>query len=477
MLRRLPTCVLLGVLVVGAAFYVWFGVRAVAFPYSLDYGEGPLLDQAVRLAHGFGIYRVPAGAAPWTVSNYPPLYPGVEAALSVVFGPGYWYGRLASLASVVAAAYFAGSIVRMIIEDRIAGLVTALFVLAVPFTGYWAALARIDSLALALSLGGLWCVVRWPTRRLGLVLAVIAFTAAVFTRQTAALAAPLAAFVWLLRIRIGRAFLLAAGVGAAVVALGAGLNLWTRGAFWFDVVTANVNAYDWGTVASYGGYLVTHLPVLLAAALAAIVVSLALRVRGTRLLVAYLLGSFAVGLTSGKVGSNVNYLMEFGVALSIAAGMLLGCVRPWPRWRLVTVVLLTVQAAILLVPSQWHQMAELRMSTSTANAELLDIVKAADGPVLADEDMGLLPLAGRPIEFQPFELTQLAAAGSWDQQPVVDAIYAQRYAVILVFSFPDFAVEQERWTPEMLGAIAAAYEPATEVDTAYGKTVVYRPIR
>jgi hypothetical protein len=338
-------------------------------------------------------------------------------------------------------------------------------------------LARIDSLALALSLAGLWCVVRWPARRLGLLLAVIALTAAVFTRQTAALAAPLAAFVWLLRIRIGRAFLLAAGVAAAVAVLGLGLNLWTRGAFWFDVVTANVNAYNWDTVAFYAGYLVMHLPVLLAAGPVAVLVGLLLRVRGTRLLVAYLLCSFAVGLTAGKVGSNLNYLMEFGVALSMAAGMLLGCLRVWPRWRLLAMVLLTVQAAVLLVPSQWHQLAELRMGTRAANAELLDIVQAAGGPVLADEDMGLLPLAGRPIEFQPFELTQLAAAGSWDQQPVVDAIYGHQFAVILVFSFPDFGVEQERWTPEMLGAIVATYEPAAELDTAYGKTVVYRPIQ
>ena len=30
---------------------------SVAYPYSLDYGEAPLIDQAVRLSRGENIYR------------------------------------------------------------------------------------------------------------------------------------------------------------------------------------------------------------------------------------------------------------------------------------------------------------------------------------------------------------------------------------------------------------------------------------
>ena len=107
------TLVLIALVTLGlpAAYVLWLGLRSVAFPYPLDYGEGPLLDQALRLAHGQNIYRIPGADPPWTISNYPPLYPLIESAASRVFGPAYWYGRAVSLLSAVGAAAVAGLIV------------------------------------------------------------------------------------------------------------------------------------------------------------------------------------------------------------------------------------------------------------------------------------------------------------------------------------------------------------------------------
>ena len=47
---------------------------AVSYRYSLDYGEAPLVDQAMRLASGQNIYRADISTPPYTISNYPPLY-------------------------------------------------------------------------------------------------------------------------------------------------------------------------------------------------------------------------------------------------------------------------------------------------------------------------------------------------------------------------------------------------------------------
>src|SRR3712207_132485 len=99
--RRLPVLLALATLALPAAYAVWFGVRAVGYRYSLDYGEGPLLNQALRFARGQGIYAIPGKEPPWTISNYPPLYPLLESAAAWVFGPAYWYGRLISLVSAL----------------------------------------------------------------------------------------------------------------------------------------------------------------------------------------------------------------------------------------------------------------------------------------------------------------------------------------------------------------------------------------
>jgi len=91
--------------------------------------------------------------------------------------------------------------------------------------------------------------------------------------------------------------------------------------------------------------------------------------------------------------------------------------------------------------------------------------------VLADEALGLLPLAGRPLELQPFELTQLARHGLWDPTPVIERLERREYEVVLVYRVPWSPLHETRWTPEMLERLERGYRPAGNV----GHTVVYRP--
>jgi len=84
------------------------------------------------------------------------------------------------------------------------------------------------------------------------IISALMLTAAVYTRQSYALAAPPAAFFWLIgNRRWKRAFQLVgvvAGVGLGLFLL---LTLFTRGGFYFNIVTANVNPFHWDTVRNY----------------------------------------------------------------------------------------------------------------------------------------------------------------------------------------------------------------------------------
>ena len=82
--------------------------------------------------------------------------------------------------------------------------------------------------------------------------------------------------------------------------------------------------------------------------------------------------------------------------------------------------------------------------------------------------MGLLPLARRPIYLQPFELTQLARAGLWDESPIVRGIQEGQFAAILIENSPAVAT---RWTAQMLDGIHAHYQQVGEV----GRTFIFRP--
>ena len=86
---------------VALIFCLAYQFVAVTYRYSLDYGEAPLVDQAMRLASGQNIYRADISTPPYTISNYPPLYVALVAASVKLLGPSqsFFVGRIISILS------------------------------------------------------------------------------------------------------------------------------------------------------------------------------------------------------------------------------------------------------------------------------------------------------------------------------------------------------------------------------------------
>lgn len=468
----LPAGVLLLVLVAATGLFVADGARVIRFPYPMDYGEGPLLDQTRRLGRFERLYRSDLTAPPYTVSNYPPVYPLVLSPLGRLWGPAFWYGRLLSWLSVVAAAAFVGLILRALTQDRQAAVIGGLVLLAFPPVAYWSSLYRVDALALALSLGGLWLVVRWPAGRLTVSAAALLLVAAIYTRQSYGVAAPLAACVWLSQATSWRrALALAALIGGLGATLFVGLEVATGGGFALNIVSANLNAYQAGSLVQYLTDVWTLMPFALAAVAAFLLLAPWFHVPSWRLVAPYVLGAVVSGLTIGKVGSNVNYLIELGAGVSLSIGAALAWQRPRRAVHAALALLLALDLALVVLVSPYRTVTHVRLKQAEEARHLLDVIHRTPGIVLADEDMGLLPLDGRPIFFQPFEMTQLARAGRWDQRGFLGDIERQAFAAILIYRIPDVPLHRQRWTDEMLGAIERRYVLAERV----GATEVYRP--
>jgi hypothetical protein len=429
----------------------------IQFPYPVDYGEGPILNQVLRLAHFRGIYPTSLKAAPFTVSNYPPLYPLAQVPFYWLFGPAYWYGRTISLVSILAASVFIGLTLYAVTKDRIAAILGGALLLAFPYVLAWSAFCRVDSLALGLSWAGLFVVVFSSENVLGLATAGALFVAAIYTRQSYALTAPLAAFVWLLRESPRRrAWVLAAwtvGLTAAAFLLLEGL---TRGGFFFNIVTLNINAFNWREVAPYATAYWKHAAILVVGGAAFVLLGLVYRPSVWWLGVPYLLGAVADALTVGKAGSSVNYMFELCAALSFVAGAMIAL--PGSRWlaKTVLILFLAFQAQRLFTwtnpeYSSWDM--ELITHEEPQVSKLFTLVQEARGPVLADEFMGLEPLARKPLFFQPFELNQMAARGVWDEAPLLDMIKHKQFPLILIYTHG----WRDRWTHEEADAIEASY--------------------
>jgi hypothetical protein len=469
---RTPVGLLLLVLAAAAVVFVADGVRIVRFPFPVDYGEGPLLAQTLRLGHLEGIYRSDLSSPPYTVSNYPPLYPLVLSPLARLYGPAFWYGRLLSWLAVGSAGLLIGLILHVVTRDPIAAAIGGLSLLAFPPVYYWSSLYRVDALALALSLGGIALCVWRPDGRWMVPWAALLLTAAVYTRQSYGLAAPLAACLWLAQTGRWRRGLALAGVSATLGAMAfVGLELATRGGFSFNIVAANLNHYQTGSVGRYAVDVATQMPLALIAAALFLLTGGWFAVPSWRLIAPYLAGALVSGLTIGKVGSNVNYLIELSAAMSLTVGAFLAWQRP--RWwaHAMIALLLALDVALMVAASPYRTVTHARLRHGEEAERLLRVIHQARGVVLADEDMGLLVLDGRPLYLQPFEMTQLARSGRWDQRAFVSAIERQAFATILIYRIPGLPLHRERWTDEMLQAIQHHYV----VEDRVGQTDVYRP--
>jgi hypothetical protein len=464
--------------------FIEHGRAAVEYPFTLNYGEGPLLEQSTRLVGGENIYRADLSTPPYTITNYPPLYVLVQAPFVRAYGGEFWYGRLISLVSTGAAALFLGLTGRALTRDWIAGIAAGGLLLAVPYLLHWSALARIDSLALAFSWAGLWLVVQFPSKRWALLASILLLASAAYTRQTYLLAAPLASVIWLWRVAgFKRALAFGAWLASLVLAIFAVLLVTTEGGVFYHLITANVNPLDGAILQFYADEVVRALPVLLACGGALLILGLiAAVVRRTRseakgwfLAAPYLIGALAAALTIAKVGSDVNYLYELSAGLCLAAGVWVGWLKRLPALRAALLVGLYVQVLMLLTLSEqkYIPIQNEKINQRAQNEALATLVATTDAPIIADEHMGLLALNHRPIPFQPFEMTQLAHDGLWDQTPFLWALARGDYPVLLMYQpYRNPRLRFERWTPEMLRVINEFYR----FDRQAAETMVYRHI-
>ena len=455
--------------------YARLATVALAFPFPLDYGEGPMLDQTLRLAQFENIYRNSFASPPYTVSNYPPLFQLIQVPFAWIVGPAFWYGRLISILSVVIAAGLIGLILNTLTGDRIAAAISGLTMLTFPYLMQGSVLNRVDTLALALSLGGLYATVRWPSHRQAPWVAGLLFTAAAFTNPRYALAAPLTAFVWLWHQQHRRlAFRLAAIVTGSCLGLFLSLNLITQGGFFLNTVLANWIAFSWDIVTGYLLNLYLNAGFLVIGCLVFIVIErLGEPTRSWPLVVPYCLGTAFMTLTVGMGNASVNDLFEVVAALCLASGAFIAWAGESTWLKALLVFVLAMQINVLTdwsredyIPTLMNKVADTREVE-----QLAQYVQEAGGPILADEYMGLIPLHGRRLYFQPIEYKQLLAAHLWSEASLIASIEREEFSAILLYEPRGRSAISIRWTQEVRNMIYAYYR----LEDTLARTFVYQP--
>ncbi len=490
-----------GIAVAAVAWYVLaFALHAwdlARFPFQADYGEGALLNEAIRLASGRSIY-LSDRSPPYLVGNYPPVYVALLAFFRLLGARGFGAGRALSGAAILASAALAGLTVRQVLSRGappvpaagrwFAAALAAGLLCAQNYVWQWGPLQRVDSLALAWSLAGLYWVARRPERAAW---AWPWFLLAVLTRQDQV--AALAGCIWYLwPVARRQALRLLAWWGVALLASVAALQAVTGGQFLVQIVVDNANRWTFGgALGSISGWLFTAggLPLVLFACWGMTLVRT--RPEG-RLLSGYAVAAWLVVWTVGKVGSSLNYFFP----TITAAAMLAACVPHAPRRGRLAAALL---AGFLVgvpplanlsgpVGSTFRALTAFHdLQTPTFNrlgwrvpvggrdpsdTRLIALLRHTPGPILS-RDMGDLVQSGHPVFFQPFELTQVAANGHWNPAPVVALARDGGYPLV-VLDFPlsaPSAWDTSTWPRTLLQALAARYHLGGRI----GRFWLYRP--
>lgn len=213
------------------AMVAWVVASRIGYRYELEFIEGAVLDQAVRVAHGKPLYVAPSLA--YVPLNYTPLYFWLAAAASRVVGEGFFAMRLVAWGASLAAGALLWAIVRRE-SGRAAPAWLAVGLLAATFRvgGAWFDVARADTLQMALVLAGAWALRRRERAGSGDVVAAgVLFALGFLAKQSAlVLAAPLVAWQLARDVRRGAllAVVTAVATGGAVLALDAASHGWFR---------------------------------------------------------------------------------------------------------------------------------------------------------------------------------------------------------------------------------------------------------
>ncbi len=443
-----------------AFFYRCWAV--ITFPYTIEYGEGPVLDWARQFAQGGWPYKAIDGF-PYTFSVYTPLYLWLSAQFLRFGGPALWGGRLISAGSILFSAGAIYALARREQASQRWAAMGALLFLASPFAYRWATFYRPDALALAFSLAGM-CLA-YPDRSgmvalRRIVLAGLLFLLAFYTKQSF-VAAPLAFGLVLLSHDRRRGLLWFAGMALAGGLVFAILNLATGGTFFTDVVVGNANPYNLGAYLRFTGGFLSIVAVISISAVGALL--MAWREQQLSPAGVYFLCAALVTLSAGKAGAWENYYLETLALMCLLAAM------AWQRlvarhngWGPAVLVALLVIAQLGLYLPGFERLGPVAEAawlqhTARVDGQLSAQLSEVADPILA-EDVGILAVNGRPVPIHSFVYTQLAAQGAWDAAPFLRDLAGHRFPLLVLRRGAQADREGfHRFSRDMLSVIARYY--------------------
>jgi hypothetical protein len=451
---------------------IGFGIanyRDVGYPDSADVLT---VGELVHSGHLYPDFTRP----PYLVTLYGPLtylVPAAPYALAQTAGvTPQIFLRLAEVFALLVCLWLVYRVAHRLYRSRSVAWVSVLFAASAAAFASWTTQIRGDLPAVAVSLFAIYLALR-AERPSQTVTAAAAAGLALLTKQTFC-AAAIAIVLWLLTLRRFKDAAVCAIVTCLTVAFGYAIVLWREP---LGLKHLAAIAHPTLNPAGAGALLLEAAlqPVTPFAVLGAVLV-LRKASRGGLLVLFYCAAAWLVAiLTILQAGANFNYFWEPLVCSALLAGpQFCELQHKTSRISRANLAIFATVLCGLLIPALLHDFYYLRRlpreirAYQGGKAKWQSFAAAVSGKRLLSTFPDVAVLSSSPEMPDPFLNTLLERHGAWDPRPVIGAIDAGAYDLIVIGPNEAAAPRNYRgfplWSESIWKAVRRSYKPGCAFD-------------
>ncbi|MBI3474125.1 MAG: hypothetical protein HY010_00195 [Acidobacteria bacterium] len=447
---RAERLLLLSVLA-GALLVLVRCIPLLATPYQIDYGEGLVLEGALRVRHAQALYPDPFGY-PIVLHVYGPVAYAATAAVLPNGNPSFPAGRMLFLGCNVVIALLLGVSLRRLTGSWWIGLGCGFLLWTLPAFRFWIYLLRADVIGMALSAAGIAIYV-WKEK--AWYWSVLFFGLAIFCKYSL-LAAPVAVFIHLIAHRkFKKAASFAGALGLACAVAMVVLQERTGNWFAFHMFSTHPDRYSLKQFFALMTLVWAGAPVATALAVWYVVQDLRGRVRSFPAI--YFVVSAITALTAGKLGSTTNHFVEWMAAMCLCAGLGYTWLQEkFPERALPVAVLLGVSVAAGVAAQNRGDVQPSRQLAECG--QLYQAVKNSPSNSILSQSLGPVLAAGKPVLVSdPFVYGQFEQRGLWPNGDIERRVQGKEFGMILLASDPSAMKGPDAWAGSLVDAIDKNY--------------------
>lgn len=466
-LKKILIFILLLVSCLGLAYAVIDLAVRIPAHYQYNYAEPVLLSTVFDIRNTPLIYR-DLNQEPFIAPFYPPVYYYLSFVVSLITGHSFTCGRIVSFLSAILLCLFIYKILRLEQVSKAVGWIAAALFFLSPAMTPWIVLVKNDMTAALFSLVGIYFMLRHErenTSEFGknYLMAVMSFGLAFFTKQSFIFGMMAYSLFLLTQKRFRNLFQYTVIQAVVLAAPAVLLNILTNGNFIRIVFLSHLQAFYpklvllfWGVFLNKTWWLVIF---------GALFFLRQFKTKTWGLVAWYLISTLFSTFLSGKIGSDINFFIEFTGALCVATGLIVyEYIRESKNhWKFILAG--AVLLSFALCPSiSLNPMRSLSKtiegieSTQKAIGEIEKIIRPIEAPILAEE-MGILISSGKKVWYEPFEFTQLARSGRWDEDLILRKLRNKSFAFVIL-STNLFGVRQtQRFSENFIKTLFEYYRP------------------